>query len=109
MKIAIISSSKDPAGVNIRNNLIKHYDFQDANEKFDGNAVFELNIEDKKIKLYLINDDLIFAEDIDKRIDAGILIFASKHRSKENTKSFAVHSIGNWHGAELGGKEKQLC
>ncbi|HLC49920.1 MAG TPA: D-aminoacyl-tRNA deacylase [Candidatus Nanoarchaeia archaeon] len=109
MEIAIISSSKDPAGVNIRNSLIKHYNFQNANEKFDGNDVFELNIYDKKIKLYLTNDELTHSENIDKRIDADILVFASKHRSKENTKSFAVHSIGNWHGAELGGKEKQLC
>ena len=38
----------------------------------------------------------------------GILVFASKHRSKENTKSFAVHSIGRG-TAELGGKEKMLC
>lgn len=107
--IAIISSSKDPAGINIRDNLVKHHDFKDSNEKFDNSAVFELDAEGKKIKSYLINDDLIFAENIDKKINADILVFASKHRSKENTKSFAVHSIGNWHSNEMGGKEKQLC
>ena len=110
MNLAIISSSKDPAGINIRNNLIELFDFKKLNVKFDGNNVFEFDkIKNKNIKLYLINDDLIFSENIDKKIDADILIFASKHRSKENTPSFAVHAIGNFGQAELGGQEKKLC
>src|SRR3989344_3383733 len=78
-KIAIIASSRDLAGVNIRNSLIGLFDF----EKLD--------------------------ENIDNRIDADIFVFASKHRSKENTKSFAVHPIGNWGKAELGGQDGKLC
>ena len=103
--IAIISSSKDPAGTNIRNNLIELFDFEKINEKFDDNEVYQ----NKNIKLYLTNDELVYSENIDKKIDADILIFASKHRSKENTPSFAVHAIGNWGEARLGGKEKQIC
>jgi len=108
--IAIISSSKDPAGVNIRNNLIELSGFQKINEKFDNNEIYQLNkVQNKIIKLYLTNQDLIFSENIDEKIHADIFIFASKHRSKENTPSFAVHPIGNWHKAEFGGKEKILC
>ncbi|MBI2655430.1 D-tyrosyl-tRNA(Tyr) deacylase [Candidatus Woesearchaeota archaeon] len=102
---AIITSSKDPAGTNIRNNLIEFSDFEKISEKFDGNGVYQ----NKNIKLYLTNEELVYSENIDKRIDADILIFASKHRSKENTPSFAVHAIGNWNEARLGGKEKILC
>ena len=105
MNIAIISSSKDPAGVNIRNSLIELFKFEIIDDKFDGNDVFQY----KNIKSYLINDDLIHSENIDRKINADILVFASKHRSKENTQSFAVHPIGNWNNAELGGKEKTLC
>lgn len=109
-QIAIISSSKDPAGVNIRNNLIELFEFEKTNEKFDDNNVFQYTkISNKAIKLYLINDDLIFSENIDKKISADVFIFASKHRSKKNTPSFAVHPIGNWDKAEFGGKEKSLC
>ncbi|MBI2558816.1 hypothetical protein HYW20_05820 [Candidatus Woesearchaeota archaeon] len=108
MKIAIIASSKDPAGINIRNNLIEVFDFKKVNEKFDNNDIFQCD-KIKNIKLYLTNDDLIFSENIDKRINADILVFASKHRSKENTPSFTVHPIGNWGKAELGGKERTLC
>ena len=110
MNIAIISSSKDLAGINTRNNLIELFDFQNSNEKFDNNDIYECNrIKNKTIKLYLIKDDLIFAENIDKRINADAFIFASKHRSKENTPSFTVHPIGNWSSADFGGKQKNLC
>src|SRR3989338_4992673 len=105
MNIAIVSSSKDPAGISIRNSLIKLFDFKKANEKFDGNDVFEF----KNAKLYTINNDLIFAESIGKKINAGFFIFASKHRSKENTPSFTIHPIGNFGNADFGGKEKTLC
>ena len=122
-QIAIISSSKDLAGINIRNNLIELFDFEKVNEKFDNEMrvsslrtrsqltdVFLYDkIQNKTIKLYLINEDLIFSENIDKKINADIFIFASKHRSKENTPSFAVHPIGNWDKADFGGEERKLC
>src|SRR3989338_6089212 len=109
-KISIISSSKDPAGVNIRKNLLELFDFEKTNEKFDNNEVLEYNkFPNKQIKMYITDNDLIYSEYIDKRLDADIMIFASKHRSKENTPSFAVHSIGNWGKAELGGQDKKLC
>jgi len=109
-KISIISSSKDPAGVNIRKNFLELFDFEKTNEKFDNNEVLEYNkFPNKQIKMYITDNDLIYSEYIDKRLDADIMIFASKHRSKENTPSFAVHSIGNWGKAELGGQDKKLC
>ena len=105
MSISIVASSKDPAGINIRNNLLELFDFGKIGEKFDGNDVYQRD----NIRLYLTNNDLVYSENIDKKIDADFLIFASKHRSKENTPSFAVHAIGNWGEARLGGKEKLLC
>ena len=108
MLIAIIASSKDPAGINIRNSLIKHFDFKASDEKFDSNEVFETHLNDKKIRLYLVESELVHSENLDEKIDADVFIFASKHRSKENTKSFAVHSIGNFNEANLGGQSKKL-
>jgi len=108
-KIAIIASSQDPAGINIRNNLIELFDFEKINEKFDDNDVFQYIDNNNQIKLFLTNNELVHSENIDERIDSDILIFASKHRSKENTPSFAVHSIGNWHEAYLGGQNGKLC
>ena len=108
--IAIIASSKDPAGANIRSNLIELFDFEKSNEEYDGNDVYGYKqIKNKIIKLYLTNKDLIFSENIDKQIAADSFIFASKHRSRENTPSFAAHPIGNWGNADFGGEEKKLC
>ena len=110
MNIAIISSSQDTAGINIRSNLIELFGFEKIDEKFDGSDIYQYTkILSKTIKLYLTNEDLIYAENIDKKIDADIFIFASKHRSKENTPSFAAHAIGNFGKAELGGEERKLC
>lgn len=110
MNIAIIASSKDPAGINIKNNLIELFDFQKTDEKFDNNDVYQCNLQKNQIaNLYLTNSDLIFLERVDKKISADVFIFASKHRSKENTPSFTVHPIGNWNKADFGGKDKELC
>ena len=110
MKTAIIASSKDPAGVNIRSNLIRLFEFKDKGEKFGENEVLEYTTQNNQpVKLYFVNEDLIFAEDIDQKIDADILVFASKHRSKENTPAFTVHPIGNFGGADFGGRENALC
>lgn len=110
MEIAIISSSKDPAGMNIRNSLLEMFEFGKTGGKFEGNEIFQLDtLKNKTIKSYLTESDLIFYENIDKKIEADIFVFASKHRSKENTKSFAIHPIGNWSKADLGGKENKLC
>ena len=109
-RYSIITSAKDPAGINIRSNLIDLFKFEKTGEKFDDNDVFEYRrYKDKNIKLYLINDELIFSENIDKKIETDFLIFASKHRSASNAKSFAVHPIGNWSKADFGGQEKKLC
>ncbi len=110
MKTAIIASSKDPAGANIRNNLIRLFEFKNTGEKFCENEIFQYKTKNNQaVNLYLTNEDLIFAESIDEKIDADILVFASKHRSKENTPAFTVHAIGNFGSADFGGKEKTLC
>ena len=108
--MAIVASSQDPAGVNIRNSLLELYNFKKSNENFDNNGIYEFSeFENIKVKLYLVSSDLVYSENIDKRITSDFLVFASKHRSKENTPSFTVHSIGNWGKANLGGKDRELC
>jgi len=110
MKVAIVASSRDSAGINISSNLIESFDFENIGEKFQYNEIFRYkNQKNHIVNLYEINDDLIFSENIDKKIDADSFIFASKHRSKENTPSFAAHPIGNWDKADFGGEERKLC
>ncbi len=109
MNIAIISSSKDKASVNIKENLINNLNFNKLEEQFDNNDIFQNKINDKNIKLYTINSELVHAEDIDKKIGADLFVFISKHSAKEERKSLTLHPLGNFGKNELGGKEKTLC
>lgn len=109
MDFAIISSEKDLASINIRNNLINNFNFQKSHEKFDNNNIYHLKTGYNNAGLYLISDELIYADDLDKKINADFFVFASRHVSKENTPAFTAHSIGNWGRAEFGGKANTLC
>jgi len=109
MNIAIISSTKDLASLNIREALLDNLDFEKSDSQYDGNNIYESKINNKNVKLYTINSDLINKENIDGEIDADLFLFVSKHRAKEERKTLTVHPIGNFGRAEFGGKERELC
>ncbi len=88
MKFAIVASKKDPAALNIIQNLKKL---------------------DCKLPIYFTEKEIIFAENINETINADFLIFASKHQSQKEIKTLSVHAIGNWNKAEFGGKAQTLC
>lgn len=101
---AIIVSKLDPAGMLIAKQLIEN-GFEKTAEQFDGNTVYSLK--EKKMKLYFINEDQIYADYVDK-ISCDCVIFASKHSSVSKRPTLTVHPIGNWGKAELGGKDFEL-
>jgi len=107
MKFAVIVSSKDPAGINIKESLMRLYEFERAEEVFDKNHVYSF----QNMKLYTTEKESVLCENIDKKIDADIFVFATEHRSQSGIPSLSVHGIGNWGRAEkeFGGKDKTLC
>jgi len=109
MNIAIISSLKDKASVNIKENIINNFNFNKLEEQFENNNTYQYTTNSKIIKLYTINSELIFAENIDNKINADLFIFISKHSAREDRKSLTLHPIGNFGKADLGGKEETLC
>lgn len=109
MQIALISSTKDPASVNIKETLLNDFKFVKLENKFNNNDVYGYLIGNKDVKLYTINSELIFADDLDKKIDADVLIFLSKHKAADGRASLTCHPIGNFGASEKGGKEKTLC
>ena len=108
MKIALIASNKDIAGMNIRSSLLNLFNFKETGEKFEHNTVFELE-ENNKIKFYTIDSVQIHAENIDKKINADLFIFVSRHSAASGLKALTCHPIGNFGKAELGGRENKLC
>jgi len=91
MKTAIIASKKDLAGLNIASFLEKE-DLSKYNSK-----------------LYLVEKESIYNENIDKEIEADQFIFATKHQSEKKVHSLSCHAPGNWGKAEAGGKDRKLC
>ena len=71
MNIAIISSLKDKASINIKENLINNFDFNKLEEQFDNNDIFQYKINNKNIKLYTIKSELINAENIEQVMQRG--------------------------------------
>src|SRR3989338_9528516 len=88
MKTAIIVSKKDPAGINIAEHLRKY------------------NLDSS---LHVVEEDTILSNDLDKKIEADLFIFATKHQSAKGVHSLSCHSPGNWDRAEAGGKDRELC
>ncbi|MEA3329679.1 MAG: D-aminoacyl-tRNA deacylase [Nanoarchaeota archaeon] len=87
MKPIIVASKKDKAGMNIVENLKK------------------LGC---KIPIYLIDKEIINAENIDKELDADFIVFASKHQSEKEVSTLTVHPIGNWGEANFGGISNKI-
>ena len=109
MHFALIASQQDPAGITIYNALRRMFPFEQADAPLGGSQVFRFTKGRSLISLYLLKRGLLESDNLDKLIGADGFIFLSKHRSSSNTKSFAVHSIGNWATAEAGGKPAALC
>jgi D-aminoacyl-tRNA deacylase len=105
MKYAIVVSEKDIAGMNIKENLLRLFDFEKSEDKKFGDVYSYKN----NSEIYTLKSDTVYANNIDKDIEADFFIFATRHQSKERVHSLSCHSPGNWNKAEYGGQEKKLC
>ena len=109
MTVLIIASNKDPASINIKNNLLKLSSWKKIN-LFNENSVYE-NSNNKDIILITINDQKITHENLDIEIERKLkikakqAIFISRHTSKTGKPTLTVHPIGNYRKAEFGGKD----
>ena len=112
MAVIIISSSTDPASINIKNSLLENSPWEEIDVFYNNPVYKNSTLED--IFLITINDSKIRHENIDKEIknQLGVTpkqaIFISRHRSKMAKPSLTVHPIGNYKEAKFGGKSETL-
>jgi len=113
MTVLIISSNKDPASINIKNQLLKQTNWEEI-DVFSKNPVLR-HTKMKDIILITINDQKITHENLDTEVEKKLgitpkqAIFISRHTSKTGKPTLTVHPIGNYNKAEFGGKNKTLC
>lgn len=114
-KITIICSAPDLASQNIKNHLLNLKDWNIL--KLPEGTGFSTAREsaDRKFRLVEIEEMHIYQDELDRKLEAAgipasLIIFASKHRSKEEINSLTVHCTGNpSEEARLGGKPKSLA
>ena len=102
----ILTSQDDTASLNIREKLF-------SLEKWKKIDVFQNFPVYRNDGYYLVHikGPKIHAENVDRRIRERLniefetIIVASKHRSESEMRSLTVHPIGNWDGADYGGKK----
>jgi len=99
MKIALVSSRQDKAGVNIRHHLMQLLDADGASWGEQGHSYEFIEVDER----------LIHAEGIDTKTDAGLVIFISRHYSANPVPVLTVHVTGNFGKAELGGTARTLA
>jgi D-aminoacyl-tRNA deacylase len=99
MKIAFVSSLQDRAGQNIRHHLRQLLDAGDPGWQQPGRSYEFIETEGR----------LIHAEGIDRRTDADLVIFISRHASVNPVPVLTVHVTGNFREAELGGTPRTLA
>jgi D-aminoacyl-tRNA deacylase len=105
----IICSTLDRASQNIKNCLLTLRKW-DSVETESGYAVFQF----RNFRLVEIKEPLIYQDGLDKKLaglgfPSNLLIFASKHRSKDGRAILTVHSTGNVTEAKYGGLSNKLA
>ena len=114
----IISSEADSASINLRDRLLEMAEWNEMGS-FDDRTMWTLTKGYSKFCkigtcLITIKKLHIFAERIDEEWEAQVnkkidnIIFLSRHKAASGRPSLTVHPIGNWNGAEYGGKESKV-
>ncbi len=102
--ILIAASTKDLASVNIARKILGNYPFKPIREK-----VYAAEFSGQKVKLVMLNEELVYAQDIVTLYPAlDLVIFVSRHSSLSGTPTLSVHTPGNLGDADLGGIPRQV-
>ncbi len=99
MRIALINSKQDRAGINIREHL---------QEMLSGGGGWPL-ADRHSLTFHEVDGRLIAQDRIDEEIDCDLIIFLSRHSSAQPTPALTVHVTGNYDTADLGGEPEALA
>jgi D-aminoacyl-tRNA deacylase len=107
-KATIVCSTQDRASQNIKNCILSLRKWNYIGSQ-DSISVFEY----EDFRIVEIVDSLIIQDGLDNKLTeygypASVIIFASKHRSKDMRSILTVHSTGNVNSAKFGGTLKTL-
>jgi D-aminoacyl-tRNA deacylase len=106
--ILVVASKKDPASVNIKNQVLKHYRFK-ATTEFEEEPIYEAEISSRQVKLVTLNGESIHAQNLTHQFaDVELVVFISRHSSVSGKPTLSVHTPGNLGEAEYGGTTREV-
>ena len=112
MSVFIISSTEDPAGTNIKKQLLRLTSWEEQISFYDVPILSFPEVDD--VYLITIPDRTIFHDNLDVEISKvlgkkpDMLLYLSRHSSKTGKPSLTAHPIGNYGPADFGGKPHTL-
>lgn len=107
--VLIVSSNKDLASQNIRQQILNRYSFNQSTETYQDNPLFTAQINGKSITLATLNQELVTAQSLPEDFPgSGLIVFISRHSSQSGKPTLSVHAPGNFAQAELGGLTKKV-
>jgi D-aminoacyl-tRNA deacylase len=109
MTILMAASKKDAASLNIKKQILNHYNFSETAENFEGNPIYTAEINGRKVKLVTLNEESVYAQNItDYFENLELVVFISRHSSESGTPTLSVHTPGNLGAADLGGLPRRV-
>jgi D-aminoacyl-tRNA deacylase len=101
LRAAVINSAQDLAGKNIRRHLEELLLSRPPAPGGEGGGPIAFGFHE-------VEGRLIHADGIDRDLAADLILFISRHTSRDPAPVLTVHVTGNPAGAELGGKPRSL-
>lgn len=102
--ILLVASSKDPASLNIKDQILRNYIFNQTRDEYEGTPNYTADVNEKQVTFITLNRESVQAQDLPQKFpDAKLIIFISRHSSQSAKPTLTVHTPGNFANAELGG------
>lgn len=106
--ILLVASKRDPASMNITKQILENYPFKEC-RNFKDMPVYALEKVEKNVRLVVLNEELVYAQNITDFSPAiELIIFLSRHSSEKGIPTLSVHTPGNFGRADLGGAPRKL-
>ena len=107
--ILLVASNKDVAGLNIARQVLDHYPFKITGLSFQKNPVYQARVNNKEVKLLILNEETINAQTLTESFNRPrLIVFISRHSSASGKPTLSVHTPGNIGTAEFGGLPQQV-
>ena len=106
----IVTSSEDPASMNIRARLLEKSGWTEKGVFGDHPVLAKDDFRMVQVDRIHLDEDYIDDRVTEKtREPVEVIIFASRHRAESKIPTLTVHPIGNYASADFGGKPGSLC